>query len=386
MKRLTLAICLALLAAPAARPEVLAITGARAVTMTADAPLEAATIVIREGRIAAIGQDVEPPRGAIGIDARGRFVTPGLMNSATQLGLVEVSSAADTVDDEIGAGTLGAAFDVQYGLNPNSTLVPIARADGLTRAVVFPGASADPPFLGRGALLHLRPGPGILQQPHAALFVAVGGATSGESGKSRSAQWQLIRTVFDEALHFQEHEKAYRTAPLREQRLDRRDFAAIEPVLEGDIPLAVFAARESDLREAVALAEDYDLRLVLCGAAEAWRVADLLASRNIPVVLDPFANLPASFDEIGARGDSAAILQRAGVLVGFFVSGIHASHNAGLALREGAGLAVAQGLPWNEALAAITVNPARIWGIARRYGTLEVGRDADVVIWDGDPL
>ena len=152
------------------------------------------------------------------------------------------------------------------------------------------------------------------------------------------------------------------------------------------MPLAIAAARESDIRQAIALGDDYGVRIVIVGGQSAWKVAPLLAARKIPVVLNPFDDLPATFDELGARLDNAAILDKAGVMIAFSVPGIHMSHDAGSALREAAGLAVANGLPWEAALRAVTINPARIFGVGDHYGTLAVGMDADLVIWDSDPL
>jgi imidazolonepropionase-like amidohydrolase len=370
--------------APAAA-QTLAIVHAHAHTMSSAGAIEDATILVRGGRIVAIGKGLAVPAGATVIDAGHRQVTPGLMSGATQLGLVEVSSAQDTVDVSA-AGALGAAFDIRYGLNPNSMLIPIARADGLTRAMVFPRAAGHVPFMGLGAVIVLAPGADILDQPAAALFAALGGATAGEANQSRAAQWLLLRNALDEARHFARHRRDYRTAAGRDQLLNRIDLEALLPVLERRIPLAIFTRRESDIRQAVQLAEEYGVRVVLLGAQEAWRAAALLAERDIPVVLDPLENLPMSFDQLGARLDNAALLARAGVRVAFHASGIHMSHNAGAALREGAGVAVAHGLEWQAALEALTINPARAWGIADRYGSLEVGKSADLVIWDGDPV
>lgn len=386
IRRAALALAATLLAS-GAQAETLAIVDALAHTISGER-IEGATIVIKDGRIAAIGDDIDVPVDARIIDAEGRIVTPGLMNAGTQLGLVEVSSAADTVDHGVSEGPLGAAFDVQYALNPNSTLLPIARADGLTRALAVPTSTAGAPFNGMAALLVLRDSPNLLARPRAAMVASVGGwnASAESVGGSRSAQWQLLRNALGEARHYREHRRDYTTAAGRDQLLNRLDIEALLPVIAGDLPLAIAASRESDIRQAVRLATDDDIRVVVTGGAEAWRAADLLAERKVPVVLNPFDNLPRTFDAVGARLDNAAILVRAGVLVAFSVDGIHASHNAGSAIREAAGLAVANGLPRAEALRALTVNPARIWGMDDRYGTLERSKDADLVIWDGDPL
>jgi imidazolonepropionase-like amidohydrolase len=374
---------LAMFAALPAHAETVAIVNARAWTMTAETPVENATIVVREGKVVSIAAAGTVPSGARVIDAAGRIVTPGLVNAATQLGLTEVSGARETNDQSVASGSLGAAFDIQYALNANSTLVAQARADGVTEAMVFPGGSASAPFQGRGALVHLKDDGDILDHAQAALFVRVGSGGSDKAGGSRAAQWQLIRNALDEA-------RAPQVVDPRERLLGRLDRASLFPVLDRRIPFVIAAERESDIRQAIALADDYGIRIVIFGGAEAWRAKADLAAKGIPVILDPALNLPYSFDQIGARLDNAALLSAAGVKVAFSASGpgssIHLSLNAGSALREGAGIAAANGLPYAKALRAITRSAAEIWGADDRQGSIAPGKAADLVIWDGDPL
>ena len=378
-----------LLCAAVVHGETLAIVHARAWPMTAAAGtqgyIENATIVIRDGRYESVAAGAVPPAGARIIDAGGKVVTPGLMNANTHLGLVEVSSLQETRDYAVSSGPLGAAFDVQYGLNPNSVLLPNVLADGLTRAVTSPDGAADAAFLGMGAVLRIVPGGDILDRSKAAMYAGIGGNVSTHGGGSRSAQWQLLRNALDEA-------KAY--VPVRgvgaprDQLQNRLNIAALHAMLATDMPLVMRVSRESDIRQAVSLANDYHLRLIILGGAEAWRCAGLLAANHVSVVIDPEADLPWTFDALGSRADSAAILQRAGVRIAFNVSGntIYLSHNAGVAVREAAGIAVANGLPWAAALEALTLNPAKMFGISDHYGSMARGLDADLVIWNGDPL
>jgi len=369
-----------------ARAETIAIVNARAYPMTDPGAnrIDDATIVIRDGRFESVQAKTAPPDGARVVDAHGRIVTPGLMNANTHLGLVEVSSLEETRDYAVDSGPLGAAFDVQYGLNANSILLPGVLVDGLTRAVTSPSSASDAALFGMGAVLHITPGADLVDRAQVALYAGVGGGAAKKGGGSRSAQWQLLRNAFEEG---QSYVPKAVGAP-RDQLQNSINIAALHAALDKRMPLAIQVSRESDIRQAVRLADDYHLPLVVIGGAEAWRCADLLAAHKVAVVVDPEADLPFNFDELGARADSAAILQRAGVTVAFTVSGntIHLSHNAGEAVREAAGLAVANGLPYAEALKALTVNPARIFGIADHYGSMARGLDADLVIWDGDPL
>jgi imidazolonepropionase-like amidohydrolase len=373
------------LAAWPAAGQVVAIIHARAFPISPRGVVEDATLVFAGGHIVSLTPHGASPPGAQIVDAAGRIVTPGLMNGATQLGLGEVSGASDTQDQGVATGPLGAAFDVHYALNPNSTLLPVARADGLTRAMSYPAAAATAPFSGAGALIRLSSGSDILERPRAAMFAEVGDNTLARAGGSRAAQWVLLRNALTEARQYAETPKG--RGP-RDQLLSRPDIEALGPVVSGAMPLAITAERQSDIREAIALAQDLHVRVVILGGSEAWTLGPALAAARIPVVLDPEANLPQTFDKLGARLDNAARLVKEGVTIGFSVSGngIYLSYNAGLALREGAGLAVANGLPYQDALEAVTDGPAKIWGVNDHYGRLAPGFDADIVIWDGDPL
>ncbi|HEX7851612.1 MAG TPA: amidohydrolase family protein, partial [Sphingomonas sp.] len=178
-----------------------------------------------------------------------------------------------------------------------------------------------------------------------------------------------------------------RAAGPRDQLLSRPDVEALGGVIAGTMPLAIQADRESDIRQAIRLAADEKVRVVILGGAEAWRAAADLAAAGIAVILDPETDLPQTFDALGARLDNAALLAKAGVTIAFSVSGngLYLSYDAGIDMREGAGIAVANGLPYADGLKAMTAGPARIWGLPTA-GTLAPGADADIVIWDGDPL
>ena len=371
-----------LLAAPLGAQTV-AITGAKAWTLTANAPIENATIVISGSRIVSVTAAGPVPAGARTIAAEGRVVTPGLINAATQIGLSEVGATGQS-DDSLAHGPLGAAFDISYGFDPNALTVQQARADGVSRAMVLPGGSGGAPFKGIGLMVRLVEGPDLVERTRAVMVVAINASVADGVGGSRAAGWQLLRNALEEARVY----SSRRNAAPRDQLLNHLDAAALGPVVSGKMPLIIEADRESDIRQSLALARDFPVRVVVYGGAEAWRIAELLAAARIPVILDPLADLPMSYDELGARRDNAARLAAAGVAVAFSVSGqgIYRSYDAGPAIREGAGVAVANGLPYRAALEALTLGPARIWGIADRAGTLAPGMDADLVIWDGDPL
>ena len=369
-------------AAPAAAQS-LAIVHARAWTGTAPAPIEDATIIMRDGRIVSVTPGGAVPEGLQVIDAHGKTVTPGIFAGATNLGLVEVAGASDTADEALTAAKLGPAFDIAPALNPQSLVIEQARADGVLWSLAFPTGSSSAPFLGQGALLRLTFGD-VLRRPRAAMFVRIGGASAESAGGSRAAQWTMLRRALDEARSLKER----RPLDPQDRLFGRLDLESLGPVLSGTTPLAIQTHRQSDIREAIRLSADYGVRVVLVGATEAWAVAPELASAGIPVILDAGSNLPLSYDEIGARLDNAAILDRAGVRIAIAPAAhsIDMNYNVGVSSRMAAGLAVANGLPYGSAIRALTLGPASIWGAAADFGSLEPGKLADMVMWDGDPL
>jgi imidazolonepropionase-like amidohydrolase len=388
MKRLWISL---LFVAMSARAETLAIIGAEVWTNVSDAPIKDATIVIAGGRIVSITSGAAPPANARILQAAGEVVTPPLDAAATQIGLVEVASASDTDDRAISSGPLGAAFDVSMGVDDNDLTVQQARAGGVVRAMVFPSPASNGIFAGQSARLDLSRHAGIVARARAAIFVTAGGAAAKAAGGSRAAMWGLLRMSLDEARGLRGPTSPFKP---RDQLQNHVDLEALMPVLERRMPLAVVANREADIRQAISIGHDHGISIVIVGGAEAWRVRDLLAASHVPVILDPLDELPVSFDALGARRDNAALLARAGVLISFTVSGqtIYLSYNVGPALREGAGIAVANGLPYAQAIRAITQSAGRIWGDPAAAGepgiagTLVPGAAADLVIWDADPL
>ncbi|MEG3179308.1 amidohydrolase family protein [Sphingomonas sp. LT1P40] len=387
MKMLASLIALAI-AAPVSA-QTLAVTNAEAWTMEGDAPVRGATIVITDGKIVSVTAGGAVPEGATVIDARGKPVTPGLMNAATQIGLVETASI-DT-RDQGSADERNPGFDPARALNGNSTLVDLARADGLTRALIYPAPSRTPVFAGEPVIARFRDGVDILGEREVAVYAVIGGGAWERIG-SRAQQWTVLRKALSDAKRTADGRDAGDDKKIRRKgpppgKGRRAGEELIRGVIAGETPLAIQTNRESDIREAIKLASDFGIRVVIVEGAQAWRVAERLAAAKIPVVLDPSVNLPGGFDELGARQDNAAILTRAGVKIAFGLAGgkIHSNYNAGMALREGAGIAVANGLPYADALRAVTVNPHAIWR-KEGGGTLTAGGEADLVVWDGDPL
>jgi imidazolonepropionase-like amidohydrolase len=356
---------------------------ARIYSMVAgESVLEDGQILLRGETIAAIGTNLTAPPGARVVDAQGRVVTPGLVAAASQLGLTEISGNDHSTDHTTTSPGPGAGFDVSLAINANSELLRLALADGLIHAVSLPGGSSDPLFNGQGALLKLLDGPNILQQAGLLQLARIGGASAAAGGGSRAAQWQLLQLALQAA-------RQVEVLPGKQPAgsLEELNRAALQGLLDGKQPLLLDVRRESDIRQAIVLQQQFGLRLVILGGSEAWRVAPELAAARVPVILDAGSYLPMSTDEWGVRADAARILHEAGVLLAFYPSfSLYYSLNAGTGAREAAGFAVANGLDWEAGLRGLTINPAQIFGFEHQAGTLATGRPADLVIWDGDPL
>lgn len=383
MSRALAAALLCLLALPAASETIL-IENARVYTLTERGTLEDAAILVRDGRIAEVGAVASVPAGARRIDAAGASVTPGLFNAYTHLGAVEIDLVKETVDRSTRDKLFSASFRIAPALNPRSTLVAQNRIHGLTHAVVAP-ESGHHVFAGQGAVVRLGGADGFVLDPSAALFATYGGAGGRLSGGSRAAAFAKLRQSLADARELDANRAAVREGRWREFTLPLHDLEALVPVARGRQLLVVTSDRASDMQALLALKREFGLKLAIAGASEGWMVARELAAEKVPVLIDPMANLPESFDRLGARLDNAALLHRAGVKLLFRGPDFLGSHAAWL-VRQAAGNAAAYGLPPLEAIRAMTRNPAEVFGLGDRFGTVAPGRAADLVVWDGDPL
>jgi imidazolonepropionase-like amidohydrolase len=395
---------LAVAAAPAAA-ETVAIVNARVMTAGAQGTLDNGTVVIRDGRIDSVRAGNQAPAGARVIDAHGGVVTPGFFATGSELGAVEVGALGN--DLGVNNPDVSAAFDVQYGLDPASTLLPVARLGGITRAIVrpetdgggngqhrddgqadFAGSGPDSVshalFAGQAAVIQLGNGTDLLVRPKVGMVVPFGRTGARIAGGARGAEIVALKALIQDVRDYARNREAVRRGNYREMSLSIADLEALVPVIEGRMPIIAQVNKASDIRGLLKLAREEGLKLIIDGGAEAWMVAPELAAAHVPVLLNPLQDLPASFEQINSTMENAARLEAAGVVVA-----IEASENAAHRAREtryDAGNAVANGMSYEGALRAITINPATIFGVADRSGSLEPGKDADVVVWTGDPF
>lgn len=377
-----LAAAAALGAAPG-HAQTIAIEGGTVHTMTG-AAIQNGTVLIRDGRIVAVGRSVAVPAGARRIDARGRIVTPGLFESGTNIGLVEIEQIVETNDFRIGEeedDLVAAAFNVVDGLNPNSIVIPITRVAGVTTAVSRPQGGL---IAGQGVVLDLlgRDVDAMLVRSPVAMYGNLGESARGAIKGARGTTTLRLREVLSDARAYARNRQAFERGQTREYAVSRSDLEALQMVLDRRIPFVLEAHRASDIQTAMRLAREYNFRLMIYGGTEAWMVADDLARARVPVMVKVLQNLPSTFEKLGATYENAARLRRAGVQVAITSGETFKSFN----LRQEAGNAVAYGLPHEEALRAITLVPAQIWGLEREYGSLAAGKVANVVVWGGDPL
>jgi imidazolonepropionase-like amidohydrolase len=399
-------ICYLYLSSPLAHAQsqasssVYAITHAKIFTL-AGSPIEDGTLVMRDGKIAAVGSSVEVPAGAQVIDAKGLQVYPGLFDAVTQMGLSEVGAVSATVDTTE-TGSYNPDVVAATAVSPSSEHIPVTRASGITEVLAVPASGGFDSGGGRGTLggqasaIHLtgwaidemlikKSAAMVLNFPEIQTQTFDFATFSRKEKPYTEAKQEYDRQIneltdwMDRARHYAEAmEKGSVSKYDRDLKLE-----AVAPVVRGELPVLVFADRARDIRNAVEFCDKQKLKMVLAGGEEAFKVKDLLRSKDVPVILRPMLSLPDEEDEPYDRELSQpAELAAAGVKIAI------ASFDNSFARRLGqnAANAVAYGLPYDQALRAVTINPAEIFGLGNQIGTLEQGKIANIIVTNGDPL
>jgi imidazolonepropionase-like amidohydrolase len=382
---LTLGALLAMALPSPATAQTIAITGGR-VHPVSGPVIENGTVLVRNGKIVAVGQNVTIPQGAARIDAAGKWVTPGLINAFTGLGVTEIGQVQATVDRGArGENAVAAAFPVWEGVNPASTMLAPARNDGITSVVVVPTGGL---VAGQAALLDLVPGTltDMLNRAPVAMVAQFGDARSGNTN-ARGEQYARLKELLQDARAYSTRRSEFERAQTRDFAARRSDLEALIPIVQRRLPLMVNADQASDIDAVLRLAGETNVRVIIAGGAESWKVADRLAAANVPVIVGSMINIPTSFATLGQRQETPGILQRAGVKVVLIANGSGGEEVFNVRnLKYDAGVAVAFGMTWDDALRAVTLTPAEVLGVANRVGSLQPGRDANIVVWSGDPF
>ena len=365
--------------------QTVAITGGKVYPVSGP-PIENGTVLVRDGKIVAVGANVTVPNDATRIDATGKWVTPGLINALTGLGVTEIGAVPNTVDRTArGDSGIAASFPVWEGINPASTMFAPARNEGITSVVVVPTGGL---IAGQAALIDLVPGTvtDMVNKAPVAMVAQFGDARSGGSN-ARGEQYARLKELIEDTRTYARRRAEFDRAQTRQFAARRADLEALIPVAEGRLPLMVNVDRASDIEAVLRLAREVNIKVVIAGGAESWEVADKLAAANVPVIVGSMANIPESFAALGQRQETPALLQRARAKVVLIANGSGGEELFNVRnLKYDAGVAVAYGMSWDDALRAITLTPAEVMGVANRVGSLQAGRDANIVVWSGDPF
>ena len=362
------------------RAQTIAITGGTVYPVSGP-KLESATVVLRDGKIAAVGTDVAVPDGATRVDAKGRWVTPGLIHLRTTLGIHLLDSGGEEeTQEDIREGQIKASFSVADAIDPAIMTIPVARMEGITSAAAVPSEGLIP---GQAVLFDLAGDrlEDMLVKGPMAMVADLSESAKESGGGSRAGAVQRLRLVLRDAREYAERREDFRRAQIQPLAADAEDLEALQPVLRGSVPLYVIANRRSDIENALRIAAEFKLRLAIYGGIEAWQMAPALAAAKVPVILEPLTDSPA-FDALGARLDNATLLREAGVTVA--AAQTDAAHFRDL--RQAAGNQVRNGMSWDDALRTVTLAPAEVALVGDRYGSLDAGKVANVVVWSGDPL
>jgi imidazolonepropionase-like amidohydrolase len=377
-----------------------ALTHAKIFTL-AGAPIDDGTLVIRDGKIAAVGANVEIPSGAQVIDAKSLQIYPGLFDSVTQMGLREIGAVSATVDTAE-TGAYNPDLVAATAVLPSSEHIPVTRAAGITEVLAVPASGGFDSFGGNGAIggqasaIHLAGWTidEMLIKKTAAMVVnwpqfetstfdfstfSVKHKPYTEAKEEYEKKVTELTDWLDRARHYgQAIEKSAPAKFDRDLKLE-----ALVPVVRGELPMMVFADNAREIRNAVEYADKQKLKIIIAGGLEAYKVKDLLRSKSVPVILRPMLTIPTDEDDPYDR-----LLTQPAELLAAGVKFAIASFDNSFARRLGqnAANAVAYGLPYEEALKAVTLYPAQIFGLDSKLGTLEAGKIANVIVTSGDPL
>jgi imidazolonepropionase-like amidohydrolase len=378
------------------------------------AELKGVSVLVQDGKIADIGAKIVPPKGMRVIEGKGLRVYPGMIDSGTELGLAEISAVRESVD----TGELGEYMPQLRALiavNPESEHIPVVRVNGITTVMTFPasggrggfGGGSRQVIAGQAALMHLdgwtweemeikrsaamhlifpsiaggrggRGGGGDVPPEILAQFGITAGGTFTEAKRQYEQQIQKLGEFFDDARNY----RKAKAANMAGFKPDLK-FEAMIPVLDGKMPCAVSASRAQSINDAIAFAEKQHIKIVILQPREIGKAAAELKAKNVPVILGRVLALPeyddSPYDEAFTLPAEA---YKAGVKFAFGTFNNEFVRN----LPYQAATAVSFGLPQAEALKAITLTPAEIWGVSDQVGSIDKGKLADLMVTDGDPM
>ncbi len=345
-------------------------------------------LLVEDGKITQIGTNLAAPAGAKEVDCTGQFIYPGFIDGGTQLGLIEVGSVSLTQDaNEI--GDVIPYMDALTAVNPNSVAIPVTRVGGVTTVITMPTGGTFP---GTASLINLV---GYTPDQMYAGFrgVRMNFPSSGSRGRRdrRSAEdrkkdeqkkLKQITDLWEETRLFAQVQAAKAKDPSVKLTYNP-SLEAMVPVVKGEMPLLIEVNRDADILSALRWVKKNEVKAILTGVAEGWRVADSIAAAKVPVITGPVINIPTrGSDRYDKAYANAGLMHKAGVTVALRTNNTENVRD----LPFHAGFAVAYGMDRQAALEAITITPARMMGLGDQLGSLEVGKVANLFVCDGDPF
>jgi len=374
-----------------------AIVGARVVPVSGPA-MDNGTVVIQNGRIAAVGTNVSIPAGAERIDGKGLTVFPGMIDAATNLGLAEIPLGVNASVDVAEVGSMNANAQAFKGFNPNSSHVEVTRVNGITSVMSYPTGGL---IAGRAAVMNLNgstqdemailPNAGlVINFPRVSTFAGFGGGFGrpsvdfNDAVKRRDEQIEELKKIFRDTQAYALAKDAYAKDKSLPYPATDIKLEAMVPFVRGERPIFFTAERERDIRSVAKFVSEMKVQGIILGGQEAWKAADDLRKNNIGVIYTNIYNLPVRDDDpYDYLYEAPSKMAAAGIRYAI------STGNDGAEVRDlpyHAGLAGSFGLSKDEALKSVTLYPAQILGIDKDYGSIEVGKVANLVVTDGDLL
>jgi imidazolonepropionase-like amidohydrolase len=352
-------------------------------------------VLVRDGKIAEVGTHIAAPKGARVIELKGLHIYPGMIDSATEIGLTEIEAVRE-MNDITDLGLFKPQLRAATAVNPASEHIPVTRANGITSVITSPGGGI---IAGQSVLMHLNgwtmadmtvrsPAAMRMEYPHIQARGRFGGGETPGRGSAYADAKKRYEQQIRELNDFMESARRYQQAKAAGGPDFEKDLKleAMLPVLDGKVPMLIRAEKEKTIKEAIAFADQQKIHMILERSVEAWKVAAELKSHNIPVILPPTLRLPDDEDDPYDKPFSIpGELWKAGVKIAFASFGPGSEDNP-RNLPYQAAAAVGFGLPQEEALKAVTLYPAQIWGVGDELGSIEKGKRADLIVTDGDPL
>lgn len=345
--------------------------------------VEGQDVLVSKGQITQIGKSLKSSAPAI--DGTGKILSPGLFEVASYLGLNEVSMVKSTNNIVVGDSHLNPSLDASYAFNSQTSRIGIERTDGVVYNVTFPSGGL---ISGKGFFIKLSDNPADHLIPNVAMMGSVSAHSKHEFGNNYAKMWLEIREIFNESLFLRKNYKNFTKGSLRDLNYPAGELEALWPLIDGKLPFVVSADSYDEIKNLIRFVKEsrsqkMKIRPVLLSGTESWMLADELKKENISVIVNATNQATYSFSHIQNRDDLATVLHKKGVNVLLTALDWFLFPRR---IRQSAGMAVANGLPYEEAIKAITIKPAKLFGLEKQFAKLAEKENATFILWNADPL